>query len=181
MSRTLDAVNRIVPWPYLSLGFGVAVASLSVWLRSERLPGAIPAFLLAAVLILAGLVGLYLQLRGRPEDADAPSSDEPVELRLYRDYTFEIGKPIADRFAELDATLKDSTKDKDLGIDWKAHDKLTAEADKAAGKSDWTTAFRSWFLAVQAVAVGVNKHRQKDEVFQPNWTSPTRALGASGE
>lgn len=181
LSRTLDAVNRVVPWPYLSLGLGVAVASLSVWLRSERLPGAIPAFLLAAVLILAGLVGLYLQLRGRPEDIDAPTSGEPAELRLYRDYTFEVGKPIADRFAELDATLKDSTKDKELGIDWREHDVLAAEADKAAGKSDWPTAFRSWFLAVQAVAVGVNKHRQKDEVFQPNWTSPTRALGASGE
>jgi hypothetical protein len=58
---------------------------------------------------------------------------------------------------------------------------LAAEADKAAKKSDWAAAFRSWFLAVQAIAVGVNKHRQKDEVFQPNWTSPTRALGTPGE
>jgi serine/threonine protein phosphatase PrpC len=181
LRRAFEVVNRVVPWPYLSLGFGVTVAGLSVWLKSAAMPGAMPAFLLAAVLIVAGLVGLYLQLRGQSEDGHAASSDEPVELRLYRDYAFEVGKPIADRFAELDATLKDSTKDKDLGIDWKAHDKFVAEADKAAGRSDWGGMFRSWFLAVQAVAAGVNKHRQKDEVFQPNWTSPTRALGAPGE
>ena len=181
LSRALGAINRIVPWPYLSLGSGVAVAGLSVWLKSERLPWAVPAFLLAAVLIVAGLVGLYLQLRSRQDDEDSPAASEPTELRLYRDYAFEIGKPIADRFAELDATLKESTKDKELGIDWAVHDRLAAEADKASKKADWATAFRSWFLAVQAVGVGVNKHRQKDEVFQPNWTSPSRALGASGE
>jgi protein phosphatase len=180
LRRAFGAVNRVIPWPYLSLGFGVAVAGLSVWLKSESLPGAMPAFLLAAVLIVAGLVGLYLQIRSQPE-GDATSSDEPVELRLYRDYAFEVGKPITDRFADLDATIKESTRDKDLGIDWKAHDKLAAEADKAARKSDWAAAFRSWFLAVQAVAAGVNKHRQKDEVFQPNWTSPTRVLGSSDE
>ncbi len=181
LGRVATRVNRVVPWPYLCLGLGVAVAGLSVWLRSETLPGAVPAFVLAALFILAGLVGLYHQLRNQPEDTDTPSADEPAELRLYRDYAFEIGKPIVDRFAELDANLKDSTKDKDLGIDWKAHDRLAAEADKAAKKSDWAAAFRSWFLAVQAIAVGVNKHRQKDEVFQPNWTSPTRALGTPGE
>ncbi len=179
LRRAAAAVNRLIPWPYLALGAGVLVAMASVWLRSEGLPGAIPAFLLAAVLILAGLVGLYLQLRSRPEDAEAPAVELPTELRLYRDYPFEVGKPIADRFAELDANLKESTKGKDLGIDWSAHDRHAAEADKAAKKSDWPTAFRGWFLAVQAIAAGVNKNRQKDEVFQPNWTSPTKALPES--
>ncbi len=179
LRRAAAAVNRLIPWPYLALGAGVLVAMASVWLRSEGLPGAIPAFLLAAVLILAGLVGLYLQLRSRPEDAEAPAVELPTELRLYRDYPFEVGKPIADRFAELDAQLKESTKGKDLGIDWSAHDRHAAEADKAAKKSEWPAAFRGWFLAVQAIAAGVNKNRQKDEVFQPNWTSPTKALPES--
>jgi serine/threonine protein phosphatase PrpC len=177
LARIFTAVNRVVPWPYLALGAGVLVAAGSVWLRSEGLPGAVPAFLVAALLIAAGLVGLYLQLRSRDDDPAAPSSDEPAELRIYRDYTFEVGKPIADRFAELSASLKESNRDKDLGIDWEAYARHSAEADAAARKSDWRAAFRGWFLAVQEIASGVNKNRQKDEVFQPNWTGSTRAMG----
>jgi protein phosphatase len=175
--RAVASWNRLVPWPFTMLTAGALVAVLSVWLRiAEATSAAFAAFFLAAVLILAGLVGLYLHLRPKPEDPDAPADDTPEELRLYRDYAFEVSKPLVDRFAELDASLRDSIAGRDdLSIDWATHDRLAKEAEEAAQRSDWQTAFWSRFLAVQAVAVGVNKLRQKDEAFQPNWTSPTRA------
>ncbi len=178
LHRAAAAVNRIVPWPFLALALGVLVAVSSVWLKSEGMGGAaVPAFLVAAVLILAGLFGLYQHLRSRPEESEFQAGDTPAELHLYRDYPFEVGKPMADRFGEQAANLKESTKDRDLGIDWAAYDRHLAEADKAVKKNDWPAAFRARFLAVQTIAAGVNKNRQKDEVFQPNWTTPTRALG----
>jgi protein phosphatase len=178
LRRLALAINRRVPWPFLALLGGAATAGLSVWLRIEELPGAIPAFLVAAVLILAGLGGLYVHLRNRSEEPDEPADAEAEELRIYREYSFEVGKPIIDRFAELDSALRDAVKDKDLGIDWQAHGRHDSAATEALKRSDWPTAFRERFLAVQVIATAVNRIRQKDEVFQPNWTSPTRVTEA---
>ena len=176
--RAAASFNRLVPWPFTALAAGAVAAGASVWLRSDGLPGALPAFLLAAALILAGLVGLYLHLRKRDEQSEEPAGDEARELHLYRDYEFEVGKPLADRFAELEAGMKEAVKEHpDLGVDWAAQERHSAEAVEAAKKSDWRAAFKARFLAVQVLATAVNKLRQKDEVFQPNWTTPTRAVG----
>lgn len=168
-------INRVVPWPFLMLAIGAIVAVASVWLKSEQLPGAVPSFVLAAILILGGLAGLYTYLRNRTDEPEAMSPPTTPELRLYRDYTFDIGPLIVDRFAMLGAGLKDAVKDRDITIDWVTHDRFIAEADAATQRSDWAVAFKARFLAVQTIAAAVNKSRQKEEVFQPNWTTPTRA------
>lgn len=168
-------VNRLVPWPFLTLALGAVVAVLSVWLKSEQMPGAVASFILAAILILGGLAGLYAYLRNRADEPEAAAPAAPAELRLYRDYTFEIGPVLADRFAVLGSGLKDAVKDRDIAIEWPTHDRYVSEAEAAVQRSDWPAAFKARFLAVQTIAASVNKSRQKEEVFQPNWTTPSRA------
>jgi protein phosphatase len=178
IQRLAGDFNRLVPWPFTALAAGAVVAGVSVWLKSEGYFGALPAFLLAAVLILAGLVGLYLHLRKRDEQAEQPTGEEARELHLYREYEFEIGKPLVDRFAELETGMKEAVKEHpDLGVDWTVQERHASEATEAAKRSDWRAAFIARFLSVQVLAAAVNKLRQKDEVFQPNWTTPTRAVG----
>lgn len=168
-------INRVVPWPFLMLASGAVVAVASVWLKSEQLPGAVVSFILAAILILSGLAGLYAYLRNRADEPEVVAPATTPELRLYRDYSFETGPVLVDRFAVLGAGLKDAVKDRDIAIDWATHDQYIAEAESATQRSDWAAAFKARFLAVQTIAAAVNKSRQKDEVFQPNWTTPTRA------
>jgi len=168
-------INGVVPWPFLMLAAGAGVAVASVWLKSEQLPGAVLSFVLAAILILSGLAGLYAYLRNRADEPELPAPATTPELRLYRDYTYEIGPLLVDRFAVLGNNLKEAVKDRGITIDWATHDRFIAEAEAATQRSDWAAAFKARFLAVQTIAASVNKSRQKEEVFQPNWTTPTRA------
>ena len=179
LKRNTKRIERFLPWPFLALGFGAIVATGSVWLQSEGFRSfAIPAFLLAALLILGGLVGLYLHLKRKSEQTEMTTVEEPTELHLYRDYLFEIGHPLVDRFAQLGQTLKEICRErKDLVIDWPAFERYNREADEKAAKSDWPEAFKARFLAVQILASAFNKNRNKDEVFQPSWTKPNKAVG----
>ncbi len=172
------AFNRVVPWPFAMLGVGALVAGLSVWLQMEKQASiAIAAFAVAAVLILVGLTGLYLHLRKRAEESDDTPTETTPELHLYRDYEFAPGKALVDRFAGLCETIKAAIKGRVLEIDWKAYEKDAADAQAAGKREDWSEAFKSQFLALQALAVAVNKVRQKDEVFTPNWTGHPKSQG----
>lgn len=178
-SGLLGAIDRILPWPFAALGLGVGLAGLSVWLTTVEMKAvAIPAFLGAAGLILGGLAGLYSYLRKRTEDAQTATVDAPAELHLYRDYGFEVGQPIYDRFTKLHAGVRDAVKERNLSVDWPAHDTMAAAAAAAAAKGDWTTAFRDRFQALQVVATAYHKHLAKDETFRPNWMDDTNPAGS---
>lgn len=172
LAQAFARMNKIVPWPFALLGLGALTAGLSVWLQTEQQQSAaLGLFFLAAIMIFCGLGGLYLHLRKRTaEQEQSEESEEVGELRLYRDYPFEFTKPLCDRFAEFDATIKSMISDRDLGIDWAVHDQLALAAEEFGRREDWAQSFRDWFLAVQVLAAAVNKQRQKDESFQPNWT-----------
>ncbi|MFO0851209.1 MAG: protein phosphatase 2C domain-containing protein [Gemmataceae bacterium] len=176
----LAAIDRVVPWPFAALGLGAVLAGVSVWLQmAEAKAVAIPAFVAAAGLILGGLVGLYSYLRKRTEEADTQAAEPPAELHLYRDYGFVVGKELYDKFTILHVGVRDAVKERNLAVDWPAHDNQAAAAEAAAAKGDWTTAFRDRFVALQAVATAYHKHLAKDETFRPNWMPHDKPAGGS--
>lgn len=172
ITRLANAVHRRVPWPFLALVTGAIFAAISIGLRSEELPGAVIVFVLAALLIFSGLIGLYRHMRRQAELAESEAENGPPELRLYRDYPFEIGEKLVNRFAEQEAPLREAAKD--LGAETARYDQLIAESATHANRQDWPSAFRARFLAYQIVAEAVNSARHKDEAFQPNWTTSNR-------
>jgi protein phosphatase len=173
--RMLRTWDRTVPWSFSFLGLGILVALVSLGLWVGELPGAKALFAAAAVLILAGIAGLVFHLRKSHADGpDAAADENPGELHVYKGYEFEVGQPLLDRFAEMEAMLKESLKGKDDGVDWAAHQRLADEAVTRIGKAEHVAAFRARCQAVQLLATVFNKDRSKEEAFQPNWTSPTR-------
>jgi PPM family protein phosphatase len=166
-------LNKRAPWPFWMLSFGAILAVLSVWLKSAAIFGSTFAFLGAAVFILCGLVGLYFYLRKREDQAEI-DAEATIELRVYRDYTFQINQQIADRFGQMQVDLKANAANVEhLDINWPDHDKFVIEAESAAKAGDWAKAFRSRFLAVQLLGAALHKIRDKNEIFQPNWTTRT--------
>jgi len=165
------AVNRRAPWPFVSLACGAVLAIFSVWLKSEAISGSSFAFAGAALFILIGLIGLYFYLRKRDEITDN-DPEATIELRVYRDYAFEINQPFVERFIQLNNELKGFAKSLEhLEVNWPQHDKLVAESEAGMKASDWAKAFRARFLAVQLLGNAIHKIRDKNEVFQPNWTT----------
>lgn len=174
-----NLVAGVDSFPLLAVPFFI-LAGVSVWLQmAEAKAVAIPAFVGAAGLILGGLVGLYSYLRKRTEEADTHAAEPPAELHLYRDYGFVVGKELYDKFTALHAGVRDAVKERNLAVDWPAHDKQSAAAEAAAAAGDWTTAFRDRFQALQVVATAYHKHLAKDETFRPNWMPHDKPAGGS--
>ena len=148
------------------------VASLLVHTPGSM--AALPLFAAAAALILLGVVGLVMHLKkAQPGDADAPAT--AGGLNVYKTYPFEVNKPIHDRFADAEEAMLVGLKEKNAPIDWPAYQKLADEAKFRLNKAEYPAAFRARCLAFGMLAAVQTKDRNKEEAFQPNWTTPTRA------
>jgi protein phosphatase len=172
-NRALAAWNRKVPWPFTCLGAGSLIAALSLGMQSEDIPGAPVAFTIAAVGIIAGLVGVFLQLKKEPEEPQA-ADDAPRELHVYKKHVCPVKKEFADKFAEVERILLDAMKSQNVSADWDGYAKLVAEAEAKLKKSDETEAVAARCRSLLFLADAFHKARQKEESFRPSWTSPAR-------
>jgi protein phosphatase len=170
LGETLRAWDRRVPWSYVSLGLGMPCVLGAVFLRLNDLPWT-ALFAAAAVLIVAGIVGLVIHIQKTPESVGEGlgTGADDDELNVYKGYSFEIGTRLLDRMAQLEETLKTDLKGKDAGLDWAAYQRLADEAASRGAKSEFVSAFRARCLAVQRLATVFNQNRSKEEEFKPNW------------
>ncbi|MFO0822454.1 MAG: hypothetical protein U0792_04935 [Gemmataceae bacterium] len=90
LKRAFTAWNKMVPWPYTTLGIGSLLAILSLLLRMSETPGAVPLFLLAAIIILAGLIGLVLDMKKEEADDPTPEDDKPRVLNIHKRHDCSI-------------------------------------------------------------------------------------------
>ena len=166
--RALKAWNRLVPWPFTALGGGSALALLSLALRLSEVPGAVPLFLLAAVVILAGLIGLVLDVKKDTEGENAPQDDTERTLNVYKKHDCAITPEVADKFLQIETELSNGMHAHNIPADWDAYDKLKAGAE-SAGKPDSLPAFKARCYALLFLAETFHKSRHKGESFRPNW------------
>ena len=166
-----------VTWPPTLMAVGGGLVGLSIWMRMEQIPGVVVAFVLAAVLILAGLGGLALQLRRKVDSGAGEGADTNRELHVYKTHPFEVEKDLYERFRDLEATALKSMEEEPTTFDRAAHQKLTAAAEAKLKAGDWLAAFRARCQALQFVAIPLNRRQQKSEEFKPNWTTPQKSLG----
>ncbi len=111
LSRAFRSWNRMVPWPFTILGIGCALALLSLWVRNSDLPGSVFLFLISAVAILGGLIGLIVQLKKEPEDDAATLNlDKPRTLNVYKKHDCTISPALFDKFTLLENTLVEGLK-----------------------------------------------------------------------
>jgi serine/threonine protein phosphatase PrpC len=112
LSRAFGAWNRMVPWPFTVLGIGCALALLSLLIRQNEMPGlAVFLFLISAVAILGGLIGLILQVKKEPEDDETTQlHDKPRTLNVYKKHDCTISPTLAEKFTMLETTLVEGMK-----------------------------------------------------------------------
>jgi len=171
--RALAAWNRRVPWPFTCLGLGSGLAALSLFLHAEEIPGAAFSFSLAAIGIVAGLVGVAMHLRKEPEEPPQPN-DTPRELHVYKTHSCLVKREFADKFAEVERILTEAMKSQNVGADWDGHAKLVAEAEAKYKKASDAEAVAARCRSLLFLADAFHKARQKEESFRPSWTSPAR-------
>lgn len=168
LRRAFVAWNRLIPWPYTALGCGSLIALISLALRMSEAPGSVPLFLFAAVIILAGLVGLVLDVKKEPSDDSQTQDDKPRTLNIYKKHDCAITTAVAEKFAQIETELAAGMKGHDIPADWDAHEKLVLAVEKA-GKPDSIPAFRARCDSLLFLAEAFHKSRHKGESFRPNW------------
>jgi protein phosphatase len=168
LRRAFTAWNKRVPWPYTTLGIGSLLAILSLLLRMSETPGAVPLFLLAAIIILAGLIGLVLDVKKEEADDPTPEDDKPRVLNIHKRHDCSITPELAEKFAQMENDLAVGMKAHNIAADWAAHEKLQAAAE-TAGKPDSPAAFRARCESLLFIADAFHKSRGKGESFRPNW------------
>ena len=168
LARAVRAWNRTVPWPFTTLAAGCLLALLSLFLRDGEASLAMLLFVLAAMVIIAGLVGMVVHLRKEPEVSEA-TDDKPRELNVYKRYDCPLSRGVIDRFTKLEEQLAETVRGQSIVAAWDAHAKLAAEAEAELKKGESPAAFRSRCRSLLLLAEAYNKSRNKNEDFRPNW------------
>lgn len=170
--RAARSWNRIAPWPFTALGAGTILAILSLVMRFNEAPGSISLFMLAALAILVGLIGLVIHLMKEPENEPALADDKPRTLNVYKRHDCKLSPALAEKFAQLESSLADGMKEQGVQVDWTAHGKLAAAAEQAKSKGDDVAAFRARCVSLLFLAEAFHKSRHKQESFRPSWDRP---------
>jgi protein phosphatase len=168
--------NRIMPWPFALLGAGCAVALLSLWLETNDVPYAALLFVLAALLIIPGVIGLFIHVQKEPPAGVevAPDDDAPRELKVYKKHECAVTAELAERFAQAEASLLEGMRAQGVPADYASHAPLARAADDATQKPDVADSFRARCQSLLFLAEAFHKARHKQESFRPSWTpSPT--------
>lgn len=168
--KLATAWNKRVPWPFTLLGAGCSVAILSLLMKQDFESVALLFFGLAAVVILAGLVGLVIHLqKEEPPSVSLPADDAPRVLNVHKTHNCEPSTELTERFAQMELSLLEGMQGAGIPADFDAHAKLSAAADEATTKGDAIGAFRARVMSLMFLAEAFHKARNKGENFRPNW------------
>jgi serine/threonine protein phosphatase PrpC len=156
-----------VPWPLGALALGVFLAGGASWLIYNSLPFSSLVFLLAALFLIAGLVGLLVHYK--KEQRQLANAPEPPRIQVYQQTSCRIEQPLLDKLAKAEAILKQRVREKQWVVDWPAFQQHHDLAESLKTRGQLPDAFRELCKSLGVLADVLFKQRNKEEVFQPLW------------
>jgi len=151
--------------PVLSGGVLLIVVALLAALGSK--PVGLLLFLLAAMTIGTGLVGLILNLRAERQRRQI----EPVteELHVYREAPCDVDETVVERLARGIDELQRKVHESFPKLVPETYGPLYARGEELFKQKNFAEAFREFCRAMNELARSYNSIRAKSEMFQPVW------------
>jgi protein phosphatase len=166
--RTLDfTFPAYLPWPWASLVLGILLALAAIGVTYTRIGGGTVVFLLAAVALGAGLVGLFFQ--NRAENRATADESVPSPPKVHRQSHCSIDLGLLKKLARAEALLEDRIRDRRWTADLDTAKKHCELAERHQSANELTDAFREFCLAMRPLSEAVERQRHKEEAFQPVW------------
>jgi protein phosphatase len=159
------------PWWSLTLFAGTLLVVAAAWLEFEKIPGSVFLFVVAALAILAGLVGLGVDYFREKKGLDGADEDAPPP-RIHRKATCRVEQPLLDKLARAVEVLRQRADEKNWEPDWNQYQEHAAAAGGLVQKGDLPGAFREYCRAMLPLTRALQKLRNKEEAFQPVWDKP---------
>jgi serine/threonine protein phosphatase PrpC len=160
-----------LPWWVSSLIAGTVLATAATGLEYAHLSGiAIFTFLLAAIAIASGLVGLVIHYH-RERERLAREEELPAP-RIHRSAPCRIEQGLLDRLIQAVETLRQRADEGHWAPDWQQYEEHHTRAAQLAASNDLVGSFREYCLALLPLTRALQKQRHKSEVFLPVWDKP---------
>ena len=170
--RLWDAVKDW-PWSFIALVLGILFAGLALVLSATTESGGeVVAFVLAGILLFAGLAGLMIS-SFRERKAPQPPT-EPRKLHIYRNIPCAIDEPLVDRLDAAIASLQHHIAESGWTYDEARFQRHFELGTEQRAKSAWPEAFAERCRAMMTLMETLEKHRNKEEAFRPNWDKSQR-------
>jgi len=169
-SGVVPAVRRPpgLPWWLTAFLASTGLAALAGLCAYAGLwPLSYLAFLLAAVGVVAGFVGLWWR---HQEDASAAGGDEErPRPRIHRRTPCRIEAPLLEKLSRACKVLQEKAAQRKWEVDWDAIHRHQALAEAAVRIGDAPTAFREFARAMTPLARAFEKQKNREENFSPVW------------
>jgi protein phosphatase len=159
--------HQRVPWPLPSLLLGILLALGAIGLTLARLGGGAVMFVLAALALGAGLVGLLLQ--NRRESVRGGDEADANEPKVHRQVACAIELPLLRKLAKAEQMLEDRIRERQWTANWDEFRQHNSQAEQLLQKGALAESFCEYCRAMRPLSEAVSRQRQKEEVFQPVW------------
>jgi protein phosphatase len=161
------SLSRNFPWPLAVLFLGIVLAGGATALTLQQMSElGVSLFLLAAAVIVVGLIGLVLHLRREKATVADDEERERPPAKPYRTRPCQLDRPLLDKLARATQTLKQRLSERHWEADWADYDRHHQLAEKCLADGDLVEAFREHCRAMRPLAEAVQQHR-KDENGPP--------------
>ena len=175
--RVRSFLDRIY-WPYLTLALGILFAILAIYLHQRALPGSLSAFLLGAISLSAGLVGLIVQM-ARDKREEASFIGKPGKPKAYRKVPCAIDETFVSRLEGASSTLEQQIRDRNWQVDWQAAQSHLQTAKQALAEGRLADAFAARCRAMLIFMDAIHSQRVREEVFKPLWDQVAKKNASS--
>jgi protein phosphatase len=157
------------PWPLPTLILGVLLAIGAVLLRAYQISNelGVVALLLAAVAIVAGVIGMYVQFNH--EKQRRAHEPPPARPHVYRQALCRIERPLLDKLAHAVTALRDQIKERQWDLDWRSFEQSLTSAEAQLNQGNLLDSFRAYCRAMRLLAETVQRQRPKGDGFAPVW------------
>lgn len=166
--RCRESIWSWLHWPIISLVVGIMLGYVAIYANQLNTGHEIIFFLLAAVFLCVGLLGLFLNTS---REVRRPLVTEPEErpLRVYRHVDCEIDETMVQQQCRTLATLEHRLRENDWDLDWNAYRKFLDKGSDAMEKSKFSVAYREHCHAMLLLMEVLAEHRHREEAFKPLW------------
>jgi len=169
LQRAWQRWNRLVPWPLTVLVAGFLFAIGAVIFAANDVRGTSVLVALAAVSIIAGLVGLILHARKQKQEADI-EPEAPRRQNVYRDHVCHIDKHLVEKLEKLGTNLIEQLDGKSIPLDLETYEKHHEAALRYLQEGDLLVSFREQCRALYGLAHTFNNNRPREEAgFKPKF------------
>ena len=155
------------PWPLLSLLFGILLGILAILRTQAHTGDGVAYFLLAAVLLLTGLVGLIFH--ASRESKQAEPEPEKRALRVYRHKDCEPDQAMVEQQCKMLASLEKRLRENEWGLDWDTYHEHLNRGRDATELNNFGEAYREHCLGLLLLLDTLAEHRGREEAFKPLW------------